>query len=102
MALDRQGTQQQRPESPTITLTWHASKFKIINSTKGSSKKDAPQWHKNYMLSISSTLGDTGVYKRKTRWLILHKRSWPHSVSGGTSIVKQCLTQIIACQPVNS
>ena len=30
-------TQQQRPESPTVTLTWHASKYKALNSTRGTS-----------------------------------------------------------------
>ena len=29
IALDRQGTQQQRPESPAVTLTWYASNYKI-------------------------------------------------------------------------
>ena len=28
-ALHRQGTQQQRPDSPTVTLTWYASKPKV-------------------------------------------------------------------------
>ena len=27
IALNRQGTQQQRPELPTATLNWHASEF---------------------------------------------------------------------------
>ena len=26
---------QQRPESPTVTLTWHASKYNVLNSTRG-------------------------------------------------------------------
>ena len=26
--------QQQRPESPTVTLTWHASKYKLHKSYK--------------------------------------------------------------------
>ena len=30
-------TQQQIPESPTVTLTWHASKYKALNSTRGTS-----------------------------------------------------------------
>ena len=30
-ALYRQGTQQQRPESPTVTLTWHASTYNVHN-----------------------------------------------------------------------
>ncbi len=30
-------TQQQIPESPTVTLTWHAIKYKALNSTRGTS-----------------------------------------------------------------
>ena len=42
-ALDRQGTQQQRPESPTVTPPGVRVNTRYINSTKGtSSKKDAP------------------------------------------------------------
>ena len=38
---------QHRPESPTVTLTWHV-KTKYVNSTKGtSSQKTAPQRHIN-------------------------------------------------------
>ena len=29
MALDREGRQQQRPELPTVSLTWHASKYTV-------------------------------------------------------------------------
>ena len=32
IALDRQGRQQQRPESPTVTLTWHASEYEVQKS----------------------------------------------------------------------
>ena len=37
LALQRRHTQtqQQRPESPTVTLTWHASKYKALSSTRG-------------------------------------------------------------------
>ena len=35
-------TQQQKPESPTITLTWHAGKYKVHNSTRGTSS--ISQW----------------------------------------------------------
>ena len=31
--------QQQRPESPTVTLTWHACKYKVHNSM------GSPDWH---------------------------------------------------------
>ena len=45
-ALDRQGTQQQRSESPTVTQPGVRVKTRHINSTKGtSSKKKCPQWH---------------------------------------------------------
>ena len=43
IALDRQGTQQQRPESPTVAPPGMRVNTRYINSTKGtSSKKDAP------------------------------------------------------------
>ena len=43
IALDRQGTQQQRRESPTVTPPGVYVNTKCINSTKGtSSRKDAP------------------------------------------------------------
>ena len=29
IALNRQGTQHQRPESPMVTLTWIVSKYKV-------------------------------------------------------------------------
>ena len=35
-------TQQQRPESPTVTVTWHASKYKVH------------KLHQRYMLSVDS------------------------------------------------
>ena len=42
-ALDRQGTQPQRPESPTVTPPGVRVNTRYINSTKGtSSKKEAP------------------------------------------------------------
>ena len=34
--------QRQRPESPTVTLTWHACKHKYINSTRGKKTKKNP------------------------------------------------------------
>ena len=49
MALDRQRTQQQRPESPTVTLTLHASQYKVHKIhqryilQKKKKKKDAPK-----------------------------------------------------------
>ena len=43
IALDRQGTQRQRPESPTATPPGMRVNTRYINPTKGtSSKKDAP------------------------------------------------------------
>ena len=43
IALDRQGTQQQKPEPPTVTSPGMRVNTRYINSTKGtSSKKDAP------------------------------------------------------------
>ena len=43
IALHRQGTQQQRPESPTVTPPGVRVNIRYKNSTKGtSSKKDAP------------------------------------------------------------
>ena len=46
MALDRQGTQQQRPESPTITPPRMRVNTRYINSIKGTpSKQGCPQWH---------------------------------------------------------
>ena len=33
----RNKQQQQRPESPTVTLTWHACNTRYINSTRGTS-----------------------------------------------------------------
>ena len=32
--------QQQRPETPTVTFTWHASKFKVRNSIRCTSSKE--------------------------------------------------------------
>ena len=44
-ALDRQGTQQQRPESPTVALPCMQVNARYVDSIKGtSSRKDAPQW----------------------------------------------------------
>ena len=43
IALDRQGTQQERPESPTVTPPDVRVNTRYMNSTKGtSSKRDAP------------------------------------------------------------
>ena len=39
-ALDRQGTPQYRPESPTVILTWHA---RCINATKAASSSSRQQ-----------------------------------------------------------
>ena len=33
--LNRRGTEQQRPESPTVALTWHASKYEVHVSDEG-------------------------------------------------------------------
>ena len=35
IALDMQGTQQQRPESPSANSTWHASKYKVHKLHRG-------------------------------------------------------------------
>ena len=44
-ALDRQGTHQQRPESPTVSPTGMQINTRYMNSTKGtSSMKNAPMW----------------------------------------------------------
>ena len=44
--------------------TWHASKYKVyINSIKGNSSKRMPPLV--YIPSISSTLGDAGVFRYK-------------------------------------
>ena len=48
-------TQQQRPEWPTVTLTWHAGKYKVhkLHQSHGTSlKMDAPpphQWSNIYI-----------------------------------------------------
>ena len=46
LAFNRQGTQQQRSESPTVSPPGMRVNTGYRNSTQGtSSKKDAPQWH---------------------------------------------------------
>ena len=52
-------TQQQKYESPTVTLTWHASKFKVNKLQKG-----CPPMA--YIIpSVSGTLVDAGVYSMR-------------------------------------
>ena len=38
---DIRRTQHQRPESPTVTLTWHASTYQVLNSTKCTSNQNS-------------------------------------------------------------
>ena len=56
--------QQQRLESPTLTLTWHASKYKVHNLHQRYVLKNlCPQ--AAYTPSTSGTLSDTSVYRHK-------------------------------------
>ena len=74
IALDRQGTQKQKPESPTVSPPGVRVNTRYINSTKGTSlKKDAPSGI--YTPSISGTLGDTGVYRHTTEPIVIRDRT---------------------------
>ena len=64
LALERRHIQQ-RPQWPTVTLTWHASKHSVYKRCQRYSLKTGRP-PVVYMPSISSTLGDTDVYRRKT------------------------------------
>ena len=57
-----------RPESPTVTLTWHASKYKIQTHKKVQKNHIYKDKTKPF---ISGTLGDTGVYRQKTEPLVI-------------------------------
>ena len=84
LALEGRPTKQQRPESPTVTLIWHASKYK------------AHKLHQRYIPSkgcpraahipcISGTLGHTGVYRHKTEPIFNQARRWSlHLETGST------------------
>ena len=65
IALDRQGTQQQRPKSPMVTPPGMRVNTRYINSAKGTSQKMMPSvayiYIYIYISSIPSTLGDTDV-----------------------------------------
>ena len=50
---DVREAQQQRPESPTVTLTWHACKYKVHKlAHRYILKMDDPKWHIIYTLHI--------------------------------------------------
>ena len=70
-----QGKQQQRPESPTVILTWHASKYKVHKlHQRYILKRDASPPPPHLVArtpSISNTLGNTGVYKQKTNQFLI-------------------------------
>ena len=66
IALDRQGTQQQRSESPTVTPPGVRVNIRYINPPKVlPQKKRMPPMA--YIPSISKTLGDTGVRRHSSR-----------------------------------
>ena len=55
---------QQRPEPPTVTLTWHARKYKVHKLLQRYIViKDDPM---AYFWYISGILGDKGVHRHKT------------------------------------
>ena len=60
-------TQQQRPESPTVTLTWHASKYKYINSIRGTSSTSSSTPVQNTSLNCQQNvaLGRNNTVKKK-------------------------------------
>ena len=71
IAHDRQGMQQQRPESPSNS-TWRASKYKVYKlHQRYILKKGWPQWH---IPSISGTLGESGVYRHTTESIFIRDR----------------------------
>ena len=51
--------QQKRHESPAVTITWHAGKYKVYNSTRGNVIRDVPAV---YILArqVIVTVGDSG------------------------------------------
>ena len=74
IALDRQGTQQQRPESPTVTppgVRVNTSSYKLHQ--RYILEKGCPKWHN--IPSISGTLGDTGVYRHTTEPIFIRDRT---------------------------
>ena len=70
-------TQQQRPESPTVTLCWHARKYKVQQST-------------NVLFCVCSHLGDI----RQNKVHKLHQRyipKWMYKCNGQVQqSVNQC------------
>ena len=64
IALNRHGTQQQRPESPMVTPPGMRVNTRYINSKKGASSKRMPPVAN--ISSISGTLCNTGVYRHTT------------------------------------
>ena len=70
LALEKRHIQQ-RPQWPTVTLTWHASKHNVYKLRQRYSLKTG--WPLEvYMPSISSTLSDTDVYRRKTEPVFIY------------------------------
>ena len=76
IALDRPRTQQQRPESPTVTPPAMQVNFMQLQGTitppnihLQKNKKKMPTVA--YTPSISGTLGDTGVYRHKTEPILI-------------------------------
>ena len=73
IALDRQGTQQQRPESPTVTPPGVREMQGTETPPKVHPQKRMPPVA--YIPSISNTLGDTGVYRHTTEPVFIQDRT---------------------------
>ena len=67
--------QQQRPESPTITLTWHACKYKVCKLHQRHILKNGCPLVAYIIPYISGTLGHTGVHRHKTEPIFIQDRT---------------------------
>ena len=54
--------QQQRPESPTVTLTWHACKYKVHKEVSRQVFEGVPLVEFMYLArQVRDTVGDSGL-----------------------------------------